>query len=58
VFRNIIVPLSGQAEALMVADAHKLRKDIERKIGEEHKGRALSVISSVFSAPTADKKAN
>ena len=48
----------GHYYQVMVADAHKLRKDVERKIGEAHKGRALSVISSVFSAPAADKKAS
>jgi hypothetical protein len=55
VFHNVIVPLSGQTESLTILP-HKLRKNIERKIGETYKGRVLSVISSVFSSPADDKK--
>jgi hypothetical protein len=48
IFRNILVPLSGQYENLVLLDAYKMRQQIESSIPERHRTAVLQKVAEVF----------
>ncbi len=48
VFRNIIVPLAGQKQALLESDARKLRKEIEKSLSKGNLPDAYGAIAKIF----------
>lgn len=55
VFRNVLVPLSGQYENMLLRDAQMVRQEMERKIPTKMRAKALSKAASIFSASTRAK---
>jgi hypothetical protein len=48
VFRNIIVPLAGQKKALMLSDARKVRKQIEKTLPSRSLPEVYAAIAQIF----------
>jgi hypothetical protein len=48
IFRRVLVPLSGQYEALVLYDTYMLRLDLENSIPEAHRERVLAKAAEVF----------
>lgn len=48
VFRNVLVPLSGQYENMLMHDAYLVRLDAEKKIPKEFHKKVLTKMSDVF----------
>jgi hypothetical protein len=48
IFRRVLVPLSGQHEALLMYDAYMVRLDLEKAIPESHRERVLAKAAEVF----------
>ena len=53
-FRNIIVPLSGQYEQMLLRDIHIVKLEMERKIPERARDAAFSKAAAMFSKSKAD----
>lgn len=55
-FRNVLVPLAGQQEMLMLKDAFKIQRDILKRIPENRHEALSKKISDIFSGKGGDKK--
>ena len=52
VFRNVLVPLSGQYENMLLRDAQIVRQEMERKIPKKMRAKVMSKAASIFSEPS------
>jgi len=48
VFRNVLVPLSGQHENMLLHDVYLVRREVEKKIPEKMHGRVFPRFAQVF----------
>ena len=48
VFRNILVPLSGQYEAMLLRDIYMVKEEMMKKIPKKSRERALEKAAAIF----------
>lgn len=58
VFRNVLVPLSGQHENMLLRDAQIVRQEMERKIPKRMRAKALSKAASIFATSATSTSEN